>query len=211
MMSLFSLSIATDDGVRIDVAWGVILLLVVALAAILLVRRKRFFGGDSYLEVDEAEIGIGTNKLKLKANIDDLQIGFKFWTELTTRKIGLPFDEEHDVIVEVYNSWYEFFRIARELIKAIPVSKIRDNEATKELVLISVHILNQKLRPHLTRWQARYRRWWEAALTDPANKDVPPQELQRTYPHYTELVEEMKAVSGQLVRYTEFLRKFVGI
>ena len=211
MMSFFSFTLATDDGMHIDVAWGVIFLLLVVLAIIMFVRRKQIFGDNSYLEVNEAEIGIGTNKLKLKANIDDLQVGFKFWTELTTRKIGLPFDEEHDVIVEVYNSWYEFFRIARELIKAIPVSKIRDNEATKELVLISVHILNQKLRPHLTRWQARYRRWWETALADPANKDVPPQELQRSYPHYTELVEEMKAVSGQLVRYTDFLRKFVGI
>lgn len=211
MMSLFSFTIATDDGVRIDVAWGVILLLVVVLAAVLLVRRKQFFGEDSYLEVDEAEFGIGANKVKLKANVDDLQIGFKFWTELSTRKIGLPFDEEHDVIVEVYDSWYEFFTIARELIKAIPVSKIRNNKTTKKLVLISVHILNKELRPHLTRWQARYRQWWENALEDPANKDVPPQELQRTYPHYTELVEEMKAVNKKLVIYTDHLRKMVGI
>jgi len=210
-MTLISFTVTTDTGVHIDIACGLVLLLIVALAAILYVRRKQFLGDDSYLEINEAEIGIGTGKVKLKANIEDIQIGFKFWTELSTRKIGLPLDEKHDVIIEVYNSWYEFFKIARELIKEIPVSKIRNSKTTKELVLISVHILNKELRPHLTQWQARYRQWWESALSDPTNKDVPPQDLQQTYPHYKELVEEMKAVNKKLVIYTDHLRNMVGI
>ena len=107
-MNLFTFTLTTEGGLRIEVAWWLTVLLV-AIGVIMLVRRKQLFGKASYLEVNEAEIGIGSGKVKLKANLDDLQIGFKFWTELTTRKIGLPIDEEHDVIVEVYNSWYEFF------------------------------------------------------------------------------------------------------
>jgi hypothetical protein len=210
-MNLFSFIVTTDAGIHIDATWGLILLLLVALVAIIFIRHRQFFSDQSYLEVNEAEIGIGTGKIKLKANIGDLQIGLQFWTELSTRKIGLAFDDEHDVIVEIYNSWYEFFKIARELIKAIPVTKIRNNATTKELVIISIHILNKELRPHLTRWQARYRRWWETALADPANNDKTPQELQRSYPHYKELVEEIKAVNGKLVIYTDYLRKMVGI
>ena len=210
-MNLFSITFTTNTGLKIELAWAVVLLLLVVLVGILCGYRRKLIGETAYLEINEAEIGIGTNKVKLKANIEDLQIGFKFWTELTTRKIGLPLNEEHDVIVEVYDSWYEFFGIARELIKSIPVSKVRTNKATKELVLISVHILNKELRPHLTRWQARYRRWWDRAVVDPAHKDVPPQHLQRSYPEYKELLAEMKAVNAKLVVYADHLRKMVGI
>jgi hypothetical protein len=210
-MNLLSFRLTTDAGLQIDIASGLVLVLLVILIGLVYYRRRQFFGKTSYFEVNEAEIGIGSGKLKLKANIDDIQIGFKFWTELTTRKIGLPLDEEHDVIVEVYDSWYAFFDIAREMIKSIPVSKIQSSETSKELVLISIHILNKELRPHLTRWQARYRRWWNSAIEDPANKDMAPQELQRKYPEYEKLMTDMKAVNLKLVVYANHLRKLIDI
>lgn len=210
-MNLFTFILTTEGGLQIEIAWWLLVLMLVAIAGIMFVRRQQLFGKASYLEINEAEIGIGSGKIKLKANLDDLQIGFKFWTELTTRKIGLPLDEEHDVIVEVYNSWYEFFGIAREMVKSIPVSKVRSSQTTKELVLISVHILNKELRPHLTRWQARYRRWWDSVVDDPAHKDVPPQQLQQMYPHHEELIKEMKAVNAKLVIYANHLKEMVGI
>ncbi len=210
-MSLFTFSLTTYGGLQISVAWCLVVLMFFAVAVILLIRRNQLFGKTSYFEINEAEIGIGSGKVKLKANLDDLQIGYKFWTELTTRKIGLPIDEKHDVIVDVYNSWYEFFGIAREMIKSIPVSKIRANQSTKELVLISVHILIHELRPHLTRWQAQYRRWWDDVITDPTYKDLPPQQLQLNYPHYDELISEMKAVNAKLVIFTNHLKKLIGI
>lgn len=210
-MNLLSFKLTTDAGLQIDIASGLVLVLLVVLIGMVYFRRRQFFGKTSYFEVNEAEIGIGSGKLKLKANIDDIQIGFKFWTELTTRKIGLPLDEEHDVIVEVYDSWYAFFGIAREMIKSIPVSKIQSSETSKELILIAIHILNKELRPHLTRWQARYRRWWNSAIEEPANKDMAPQELQRKYPEYQELMTEMKAVNVKLVLYTDHLHKLIDI
>lgn len=210
-MNLFTFTLTSDGGLQIAVAWWLIVLTLVAIGGIMAVRRQQLFGNASYLEVNEAEIGIGSGKVKLKANLDDLQIGFKFWTELTTRKIGLPFDEEHDVLIEVYNSWHEFFGIARELIKTIPVSKVRTSETTKQLVLISVHILNKELRPHLTRWHVRYRRWWDHAIDDPARKDIPPQQLQRTYPQYEELIGEMKTVNAKLVIFSNHLKKMIEI
>lgn len=210
-MNFFSLTLTTDSGLQIELAWWLLVLVFVAVAGIMIIWRQKLFGTVSYLEINEAELGIGSGTVKLKANLEDLQIGFKFWTELTTRKIALPLDEEHDVIVEVYNSWYEFFGIAREMIKSIPVSKVRSSQTTKELVLISVHILNNEIRPHLTRWQARYRRWWDSVINDPANKDVPPQQLQRMYPHHEELIKELKAVNTKLVIYANDLKKMVGI
>lgn len=210
-MTLFSLNLTTDGGLQVEIAWWVLAAIILVFVGIAYAWRHQLFGKTSYLEVDKAEIGIGSGKVTLRANLEDLQIGFQFWIELTTRKIGLPLDEENDVIVEVYNSWYEFFRIAREMIKSIPVTKVRSSETTKELVLITVHVLNKELRPHLTRWQARYRRWWDSAVNDPTHRDMPPQELQRTYPQYEDLMAEMKAVNARLVIYANDLKQMVGI
>src|SRR5574341_188851 len=113
---------SVGSSLRIEFPWWIAGLAALVLLLILLRRRGFLWGKTSYFEIDEAEIGIGNNKLRFKANYDDLQVAFRFWTELATRKIGIPIDEEHDVIVEVYDSWYEFFRVARELLKTIPVA-----------------------------------------------------------------------------------------
>lgn len=210
-MNFLTIDISSSTGIHIGVGWSLIVILITALGIYLYLRRDHLCDQSSYLEVNEAEIGIGSNKIKLKANIDDLQVGFKFWTEVNTRKIGLKIDEEHDVIFEVYNSWYEFFKISRELIKSIPISKVRSNMATKELVVILVHILNMELRPHLTKWQAKYRRWWENASTSSENIGKTPQELQRMYPHHDDLMKELKEVNSKLVVYADLLKKMVGI
>ncbi|MEN6463540.1 MAG: hypothetical protein ABFC94_19520, partial [Syntrophomonas sp.] len=72
------------------------------------------------LEINQIELGIGNQKVVIKPNIEVKQIAYKLWVELSTRKIGLPIDFEHDVIDEIYDSWYEFFKLTRELIKSIP-------------------------------------------------------------------------------------------
>ena len=210
-MNFFTITLNIEHGFQIEIGWWLLGLILIAIGFIIFARRRQLFGSESYFEINEAEIGIGNGKVKLKANLEDLQIGFKFWTELNTRKIGLPLDEDHDLIVEVYNSWYEFFGIAREMIKSIPVSKIRTSQATKELVLISVHILNKEMRPHLTRWQARYRRWWDGVIDNPEYRDIPPQQLQQMYPYYAELIKEMKEVNAKLVIYANQLAQMVEI
>lgn len=209
MEKLFAISLADSSLVRLDFSWWFIGVTILVLVAVFLWRRKFFCGKSSFFEIDEAEIGIGNNKLRFRANYDDLQIAFKFWAELATRKIGIPIDEEHDVIVEVYDSWYEFFRVARELIKSIPVTKYRHNESTKQIVRVSILVLNKELRPHLTKWQARYRRWWQRALADETNSGLSPQDIQKKFPQYKELVSELKSVNTKLVRYSKRLQDLV--
>jgi hypothetical protein len=209
MHKLLAINLTDEFWVRFDFSWLLVGLLVLVLLGALWRQRGFLWGKSSYFELDETEVGIGAGKLKLKANYDDLQVAFKFWTELSTRKIGLPFDEENDVVVEVYHSWYEFFRVARELIKSIPVTKYRHNESTKQIVRVSVLILNKALRPHLTKWQARYRRWWQQALADTANEHLTPQEIQKKYPLYQDLISDLKTVNAKLVRYTERLQELV--
>ena len=52
-------------------------------------------------EIDEAQLGLGEQKIILRPNDTDRQIAYKIWVELSTRKIGLPIDLENDVISEI--------------------------------------------------------------------------------------------------------------
>lgn len=157
-------------------------------------------GRVSDFELNEAEFGLGQQKIKLKANDDDRQIAYKIWVELSTRKIGLQIDLEQDVISEVYDSWHAFFSVTRELIKDVPVRKYQRDSTTK-IVRLSIEVLNEGLRPHLTKWQARFRRWYEHAARKEDFGNTAPQEIQRQFPAFDELAEDLKIVNDRLIAY----------
>lgn len=153
------------------------------------------------IEFDEAQIGIGKGKISFRPNITDRQIAYAILIEVSTRKIGLPISFEDDVISEIYDSWYSFFGVTRELIKQIPVQKL-NRQSTRKILQISIEVLNQGLRPHLTKWQARFRFWYERELRKyNANdsEDLPdPQAIQARFPHYSELKVDLQRVNASL-------------
>ena len=127
--------------------------LAIAVAALLIIVRLKKGGLLSRnFEIDQAEIGVGTSKFRFKPNIADRQVAYAIWVELSTRKIGLPIDLNHDVVVEIYDSWYNFFSVTRELIKSVPVTRVKKS-STQAIISLSVEVLNEGLRPHLTQWQ----------------------------------------------------------
>ena len=138
-----------------------------------------------------------------------MQVGYKLLIELSTRQIGLPIDVKHDVIEEVYDSWYEFFKITRELIKGIPALKIRRCESTRNLVRLSTEVLNLGVRPHLTKWQARFRRWYELELKSDKCAGMSPQEVQQRFPEYQDLFADMQKVNKSLIKYKLILEAMV--
>ena len=139
---------------------AVILLIALVFAVVWIVKKLKKNVSSSSMKIDEIKLGIGNSQVTLVYDTKDKEIAYKLWVELTTRKIGIPFDEENDVINEVYNSWYEFFKIARELMKEIPVDSGKNSLQLAEL---TSKVLNEGLRPHLTSWQARYRKWYDRA------------------------------------------------
>ncbi|MBR0413756.1 MAG: hypothetical protein IJI67_01635 [Clostridia bacterium] len=156
----------------------------------------------SSMIIDEAKLGTGSNCITLKFDNRDKEVAYKLWIEMTTRKIGLVFDEENDVIVEIYDSWYEFFKITRELIKDIPFEK----KHTYQLIELTKDVLNKGLRPHLTKWQAKYRKWYALAAK---NSQKTPQEIQREYPEYKELVNDLKRTNQNMLEYSDLLHSIL--
>lgn len=176
------------------VAVAIIIALAFITVRILLWKRLSIF------EIDSAEFGIGDQKISFRPNTTDRQIAYSIWVELSTRKVGLPIDPEHDVIEEIYNSWYTFFGVTREMIKDIPISKVR-GDSTSQIISLSVEVLNEGLRPHLTKWQARFRHWYEKQME--TKSDADPQSVQKNFPAYDELVADMLTVNQRLIKYRE--------
>jgi len=197
--------VALNDGVEFQLFlpdWFLTggIIAVVALGVWWFGRRGAIFGKE--FEINEAEIGIGKQKIKFRPKAEDRAIAYRMWVELSTRKIGLKINLEQDVISEVYDSWYRFFAIAREILKEIPAAKLKD-KSTREIVRLSVELLNCGLRPHLTRWQAKFRSWQRRKEESGEFSDMTPQEMQRQFPDYDKLADELLAVNERLIVYRD--------
>lgn len=156
----------------------------------------------------EAELSIANlGKVKVRPDHENVRIAYQAWVELTTRKAALPFDEEHDVISEVYASWYTLFGTIRELIKTVPAHRLRDCENTQRLVETLTKVLNDGLRPHLTRWRPHFKRWYEQTCAGDKCIDKRPQDIEREFPQYKELVADLKKVNEGLRQYAAFLKR----
>jgi hypothetical protein len=185
------------------------------LALILIaIAWKWMFKGYSLkrFEIDQAEIGIGNSKFSFRPNLTDRQVAYAIWVELSTRKIGLPIDLKHDVIVEIYDSWYNFFSVTRDLIKSIPVIQLK-HSGTQAIVKLSIEVLNEGLRPHLTEWQARFRAWYvrEVKRYEAAEgtQVLDPQQIQEKFPKFTELQTDLQRVNDALIKYRRKMRELV--
>ncbi|WP_085802658.1 hypothetical protein [Roseovarius aestuarii] len=112
----------------------------------------------------------------------------------------MPIDPDNDIIEDIYSSWYHFFGITRDLIKSVPISKVRGSDTLK-IVELSLLVLNDSLRPHLTKWQGRYRHWVDNEKKE--NTNLSPQELQKLYPNYKEMLEDLLEVNKSIQAYRQ--------
>jgi hypothetical protein len=144
---------------------------------------------------------------KVQRNDDNLFIANRIYIELTTRKAAIPIDEENDVIEEVYDSWYMLFGIIRDEIKTVPGRYLKSHDPTIALIGLTTKILNDGLRPHLTEHQAKFRKWYKQEKAK--NEDISPQELQKRYPDYDNLISSMKQVNQTMIQYANELNKLI--
>src|SRR3989344_5291622 len=135
------LHIWLSDNFSLNIEVGIFLIAILAVITILIfvfrwAMDKSFIWGETELNISLGGIG----SVKIKPSHEVAQIAHKAWAELITRKAGLQFEPDHDVIVEVYNSWYQLFSEMRSLIKEIPAGHLKKGN-TKKLVDILVFIL----------------------------------------------------------------------
>lgn len=199
-----------SDNFSLNIEVGILLVAGFVLGLVIVLLFRWLMDGGLFFGETELNISLGgIGSVKIKPSHEVAQVAHKAWSELITRKAGLQFDSEHDVIVEVYNSWYQLFGEMRSLIKEIPASHLKKGN-TKKLIDLLVDSLNKGMRPHLTKWQAKFRRWYDAELKKDTNIDKTPQEIQKQYSHYADLVSDLTLINQQLVAYTAEIKKLIS-
>lgn len=193
---------------RIGLLWLIIFALILICAWLGLPRLMRRVIGNSF-RTKSVKLTFKWGEWEICPDHETRRVAYQAWVEIQSRKVGLPFEDEHDVIIEVYNSWYQLFGVLRELAKSIPADKLGDCDDTRKLVDLLMTSLNKGLRPHLTCWQAKFRRWYSAEAAKDENAARTPQEIQRTYPEYGDLVSDLKRVNGEFVEFAKSLMKLV--
>ena len=138
-------------------------------------------------------------------NYKNIEIAHRIYIELITRKAAIEIEDDKDVIIEVYNSWYSLFQITRDELKSIDGELIKDNDTSSELVKLLTDILNKGLRPHLTEYQAKFRKWYNEQIEKDSSSS--PQEIQANYEDFTSLMNSMKQVNTNLIDYSKTINE----
>jgi hypothetical protein len=61
----------------------------------------------------------------------------------------------------------------------------------------------QGLRPHLTQWQARFRRWYDHEVSQ--HPELSPQEIQQRFQQYQELLKDLRTANKELLQLAQAL------
>ena len=61
----------------------------------------------------------------------------------------------------------------------------------------------------MTKWQAKFRHWYDTEKNKKENENLSPQEIQKKFPEYGELVKDLMGVNICLINYTNLLHDIV--
>ncbi len=210
IIDIFKLSFDyIKPALTIETNWYLVVGLILIILLFRILLSKKLFKWFNWYEMEVEISGSPKAKFKVERNNENLYIANRIYIELTTRKAAIPFDEDNDVIEEIYNSWYKLFGIIRDEIKTVPGKYLKDHDPTSALIGLTTRILNEGLRPHLTTFQARFRKWYTEEKTKLENKDLSPQEIQKKYPDYENLVASIRQVNKTLIDFSHELNKLI--
>lgn len=82
--------------VRMNLIIFIIFLFIVFIISSILKKSIKVMREHSIM-INEVNLGIGNSRIKVSYNKKDQEIAYKLWVELSTRKIGIVFDEENSV------------------------------------------------------------------------------------------------------------------
>ena len=84
-----------------------------------------------------------------------------------------------------------------------------NKDISSDLISLLTDILNKGLRPHLTEYQARFKKWYNNEIDKNDNKEKSPQEIQANYEKYEDLIKSMKEVNKLLIDYSIKLKEII--
>ena len=204
---------------QINIVYTIIITVVFLL--IMVILKQQFIKNRKnkiHKTIKPVELTFKTGNLNAKyiieRNFKNIEIAYKIYIELITRKAAIKIEKEKDVIIEIYDSWYELFKIIRKELKSFSGELIYENEKSGELITLIIDVLNLGLRPHLTEYQAKFRKWYLNKLLEEEEKEIKerraPQEIQKEYPDYDKLINSLLSVNELLIEYSQNLKTIIN-
>jgi hypothetical protein len=127
------------------------------------------------------------------------QTAWRFYVETVTRVSAQPLQNDSGSIREALSSLYGLFAVVRSTLNQSHPSRHPGNAPTVELLAISM--LNNELRPFLSRWHPDLKRW---ETTNPTGREA-------DWPGNVACRDELAEMQGRLLSYVLGFAKLAGI
>jgi len=189
---VFSVSILKGKSLFL-VGGGLIGLVVSALFVAYTTRR---FGA---LALSEITVSVPEfAEMKFAVNSEYRRVAWKLFIETLTRVATQPLGTEHGSLREAISSLHRLFTDTRELLKAMHPSK---PTADITVEVCAVKMLNQDIRPFLSRWHVRLQEF-ESRHNEITEVDWPDNAACR---------KELEALRDRLISYTRAFGQLAGL
>ena len=132
----------------------------------------------------------------------ETRAAWALYVELVTRVPVAPVDAEHGSMREVLESIYALFGETRRVLRE---AGPRTAGGSGSFAPLAIGVLNDGLRPFLTKWHSRL-----ASHEDTRETTVTVMEHERTWPERTAWSEELDELANNLRQYADELLKLSG-
>jgi len=145
----------------------------------------------------------GIGGAEWEADVTERKAAWALYVELVTRITVESLQSDQGLLREALNSLYKMFEITRQILReAGPDVGISHNSVGG----IAIAVLNQGLRPFLSKWHPLLQ-VWEAQR--PPNTS--PKEHENNWSQEPQLRQELRLLSEELDKYVKALAQIVGV
>ncbi|MEB3359748.1 MAG: hypothetical protein VKK04_23685 [Synechococcales bacterium] len=145
----------------------------------------------------------GIGSASWEADPTERNAAWELYVELVTRVAVQSLNTEEGTVREAMNSLYSLFGSPRERPRKAGPGGGASHDSVGG---IAIAVLNQGLRPFLSKWHPRLQEW-EAQRPD----RVSPQIHEKTWPRESELRTELEALRQDLEQYADALAEIAGV
>lgn len=137
---------------------------------------------------------------------NDRLTAWKIFSQLKTRVAAVDFNENYDSALLVHQSLYKLFDLVRDEVSNIPVERVQ-RDKSDQTVQFYLSILNDGLRPHLSKWHVPLAKFVEnEQKTHPSQSIL---EIEKRFPERAELISSLKDMNTRMQGYSNQLLEIV--
>ena len=145
----------------------------------------------------------GIGSAEWEADTTQSKAAWSLYVELVTRLSVEQLESDEGLVREALSSLYSLFGTTREILKEAGPNV---GASRRSVGGIAIAVLNQGLRPFLTKWHPRLQAWEAKRSADLSSK-----EYEEKWSEITQLRNELETLRKDLGEYAKALAKIAGV